>query len=105
VDFIQREAVHAFIDEVREWEEKQHLLMGGNRSLNEALNQALKLEEVKAVDGPPARLQEVKRVPMGMRLPPAKHCRDERPVCWQCRNAGHLSRDCRLRPGKEVIKN
>jgi hypothetical protein len=39
VDFIDREAVLAFADGVREREVKQHL-MGGYRSLNEALNQA-----------------------------------------------------------------
>jgi hypothetical protein len=35
VDFIQREAAHAFVDGVRDREVKQHLLMGGDRSLNE----------------------------------------------------------------------
>jgi hypothetical protein len=38
VKCVQREATHAFIDKVRDWEVKQHLLMGGKRSLNEALN-------------------------------------------------------------------
>jgi hypothetical protein len=44
VDFIQREATHAFINGVRDRELKQHILMGGNKSLNEAL----KLEAVEA---------------------------------------------------------
>jgi hypothetical protein len=36
---------------------KQHLLMGGDRTLNEALNQALKLEAAKAAAWPTARLR------------------------------------------------
>jgi hypothetical protein len=45
---IQTEAAHAFIDGIRDREVKQHLLMGGDRTLNEALNQAVKLEAAKA---------------------------------------------------------
>jgi hypothetical protein len=44
VGFIQTEAAHALIDGVRDWEVKQCLLMGGDRTLNEARNQTLKLE-------------------------------------------------------------
>jgi hypothetical protein len=35
---IQTEAAHAFINGKRDREVKQHLLMGGDRTLNEALN-------------------------------------------------------------------
>jgi hypothetical protein len=49
--FIQRETAHAFIDGVRDREVKQHLLMRRDRNLNEALNQALKLEAAKAQQG------------------------------------------------------
>jgi hypothetical protein len=52
VGFIQSDTAHAFINEVRDREVKQHLLIGGDRALNEALNQALKLEEAKAAAGP-----------------------------------------------------
>jgi hypothetical protein len=38
---IQREAAYAFINELKSWNIK-HLLMGSLRSLNEALNKALK---------------------------------------------------------------
>lgn len=34
---IQMEATNAFIDEIRDQEVKQHLLVGGDRALNEAL--------------------------------------------------------------------
>jgi hypothetical protein len=63
VAFIQTEATHSLIDGLREREVKQHLLMGGDRTLNEALNQALKLEAAQAVAGPPARLRVLNGVP------------------------------------------
>jgi hypothetical protein len=47
VGHIQTEAAHVFSG-IRDREMKQHLLMGGDRTLNEALNQALKLEAAKA---------------------------------------------------------
>jgi hypothetical protein len=56
VDLIQREAAYAPVDRDRDREVKQHLLAGSNRSLNETLNQALKLEAAKAAARPPARL-------------------------------------------------
>lgn len=68
VDFIQREAIHAFIDTVRDQELKQHLLMGSDRSLSEAFSQTLQLDAAKAGAGPPSRLQDVTRVPMGMHM-------------------------------------
>jgi len=56
VAFIQTEAAHSFIDGIRDREVKQHHLMGGDQTLNEAFNQALKLEAAKAAAGPPPRL-------------------------------------------------
>jgi hypothetical protein len=105
VDFIQREAAHEFIDGMRDWEVKQHLLMGGDRSLNEALNQDMKLE-VKAAAGTPARLtmRQVTTVPVETLPPPADSHRDGQLVCWQCGNTGHLA-DCQQRPDKEVTNN
>jgi hypothetical protein len=58
VGYIQTEATHAFVNGVRDPEVKQHLLTGGDWTLNEALNQALKLEAAKVAAGPTARLQE-----------------------------------------------
>jgi hypothetical protein len=48
---------------------------------------------------------QVTRVPVGTLPPSAERRRDGRPTCLQCGNAGRLSRDCRLRPGKEVTDN
>jgi hypothetical protein len=63
VAFIQTEAANSFIDGVRDRELKQDLLMGGDRTLNEALNQALNLEAAKAAAGPKARLRELTAAP------------------------------------------
>jgi hypothetical protein len=41
-DFIQRKAVHAFIDGVKGQEVKQHLVMGHKRLIDVALKQVLK---------------------------------------------------------------
>jgi hypothetical protein len=98
VGFIQTEAAHAFIDGVRDREVKQHLLMGGDDTLNGALNQALKLEAAKVAAGPPPRLREVTRAPSGTTLLPPQCRRDGRLVCWQCGTAGHLRKNCRKRP-------
>jgi hypothetical protein len=54
---MQREAAYAFVDGVRDREMKQNLLIGGEKPLIEALNQALSLEAA----WPPVRLREVMR--------------------------------------------
>lgn len=100
VGYIQTKAAHAFIDGVRDREVKQHLILGGDRSLNEALNQALKLEAAKAAAGQPVRLREVTRAPTGGNESVDTR-REGRPVCWQCGSPGHLRRDCRRRPREE----
>jgi hypothetical protein len=83
---------------------KQHLPMGGDHTLNEALNQALKLEAAKSAAGPPPRLREVTRAPSGTTPPPPQRRRDG-PVCWLCGTAGHRRRDCRQRPHEESDQN
>jgi hypothetical protein len=95
---IQTEAAHAFIDEIRDWEVKQYLLMGGDRTLNDALNRDLSIEAAKAATRPTARLREVTRVPTGRPPTPPERRRNERPVCWECGRRGRLWKDCRQRP-------
>jgi hypothetical protein len=58
VAFIQTEATRTFIEGVQDWEVKQHLWMGGDRTWNEAL----KLDAAKVAARPPARLWELSRV-------------------------------------------
>jgi hypothetical protein len=100
VAFMQTGGAHAFIDGLRDWEVKQHLLMTGDRTLNEALNQALKLEAAKAATGPPERLRDLTTA-TARASQPSDRRRKARPVCWQCETAGHLRRDCTRGPREE----
>jgi ribosomal protein L34E len=101
-DHIQTEAAHAFIDGIRDGEVKQHLLLGGDRTLNEALNQAMKLDAAKAAAWPTSRVREVTRVPTGRPPTPPERRRSEQPVCWWCGQPGHLQKYCRQRPPEEM---
>jgi hypothetical protein len=73
---------------------KQHILMGGDRTLNGALNQALELETAA---WPTPRLREVTRVHTGRPPTPPERRRNERPVFWRCGQPGHFRRYCRDR--------
>jgi hypothetical protein len=57
-DFIQRETVYVFVNTVNDSDIKQHLLMGGERSLNKTVNLALMPEAVKVAVRPPAKVWE-----------------------------------------------
>ena len=57
VAFVQTVAAHYFIDGVQDREVKQHLLMGGDTIINEALNQTQTMEAAKATARPPARMR------------------------------------------------
>jgi hypothetical protein len=62
VNFIQREAAHAFVDGMR-GRDVNHLLIGGDRSFNGDLNQALNRKAAKAAAGPTVMMREVTRAP------------------------------------------
>jgi hypothetical protein len=71
-DFIQREAACAFVDGVKDWNVKQHHLVGGERSCSEAL----KLEAVKVPVRPLAKLWEVRAgAPTRIQSPVTECCR------------------------------
>jgi hypothetical protein len=76
MNFIQRKAPSAFVDGVKGQQLKQHFLTGSNTSLNETLNQALKLEVTMEEAGSPAKLREVATAPMEMQPPSAQHHRN-----------------------------
>jgi hypothetical protein len=58
-DFVQWQAAFMFIDGVKDWEVKQHLLTDSKRLMNKALNQNLEPKATKVALGPPTTLQEV----------------------------------------------
>jgi hypothetical protein len=101
VGLIHTEAAHASIDGVRDRKVKQHLLMGADRTLNEALHQDFKLEAAKAAAGPHTRLREVTRASSVTIPRPPQRRREGRPVYWQCVTVGQLRRDFRQRPEEE----
>jgi hypothetical protein len=77
--FIQTEAAHVFIDGVRDRELKQHLLMGRERNLIEALSRAMKLEAAKEAAGPAAKLLGLTGTTSSSNYP-AEPRREVRPV-------------------------
>jgi hypothetical protein len=80
-----RTSSYMFANRMKGREVKQHLLMDGERFLNKALNEALKIEDVKAPARPPMRLWEVRgRAPMGTWLPLAELHGTGWPKCWKC---------------------
>jgi len=91
VAFIQTETAHSFFDGLRNRELKQRLLMVGDRTLNAALNQALKLGAAKAAAGPQARLGELTGSPARASQPTDRR-QEGRPLSWHCVSAGHLRR-------------
>jgi hypothetical protein len=86
-DFIQKEVACVFIDEINDHDDNQHLIMSTERSLNEAFDQALKLEAVKAAAVSSLRLWEVRAV-ASMRTfsPTTEYCGTESPACWRHRS-------------------
>jgi hypothetical protein len=86
--FIQKEAAYAFFSRIRDKEIRQHLLIGGERSLDKTLNQALRLEATKAAHGKGWRT-------LGITVARIQE--------QQCRRVSHLRRDCRQAyPHKEI---
>lgn len=73
---------------------KRHFLIGSEKSLNEALNQTVKLEAAKAVVRKTAKLPEVRvAAPMRIWSPATERSRIEGPASWQCGDISHLRRD------------
>jgi hypothetical protein len=59
-NFVQRETIHAILDGMRDYCAKQKDFIGGERSLIETLNQALKIEAVKVAVRQPVKPWEVR---------------------------------------------
>jgi hypothetical protein len=59
-EYVQREAAYAFLNRIRDQELKFCLLICGERTLDEAICRALRLEAVKAAATIPASLHMVR---------------------------------------------
>jgi hypothetical protein len=71
-DHICRGVGRAFVDGIRERRIKWLLLLGGKRTVNEAVKQTLELEVVKLAVGSPAKLWETSDRALWRSLPPPK---------------------------------
>jgi len=71
---------------------KQLLLKGGDWTLNEGLNQAMKMKAFKTAAEAPARLQGLTGA-LARASQLSDRRREGQRVCWQCGSAGHLRRD------------
>jgi hypothetical protein len=102
-NFIHREATDLFVNGQKAPEVKQHFVMGRKKSLNEALNQAVKLQVAKAVVRPTAKVPEVRvAAPMRIWSPETERSRTQGPISWQCGDIDHLRRDCQQRHDEEA---
>jgi hypothetical protein len=68
---------------------------GSERVLEQALNQALKLEAAKPAARSPVRLQVVSaRALLGPWVPGNENSGTGQPICWECGGVSHLRKDC-----------
>ena len=100
-DHIQREAAYTFIDGLRDTEIRQHLMLGGEQNLREALAKALRMEAAKGTTAPSPRVRivnedtpEVRRGAAERRTPPPRRRSTREITCWDCGKQGHIRRNC-----------
>jgi hypothetical protein len=90
-DHVRREAGRVFTYGVRDPDIKIQLLLGGEKSVNETLGQALELQAIWVAASP---AQNNTATYGGNRSPPARRREIRRLGCWNCGEAGHLRSDC-----------
>jgi hypothetical protein len=90
-DHVRKEAGRAFTYGVKDPDIKIQLLLGGEKTVNEALGQALELQAVLVAARP---AQNNTATYGGNRSPPARRRETRRLGCWSCGEAGHLRSDC-----------
>jgi hypothetical protein len=74
----------------------QQLIVGGDKMLNEALRQALKLKAVKAAAESPVSKATSGKDWSSQRpvIAGTTHCRSKQPVCCHCQEVGHRKGEC-----------
>jgi hypothetical protein len=93
-DHIRREAGKAFTDGVEDHEIKVALLIGGKKTVNEALRQALELQAVFLA----ARSNTTStKTFWESRSPPTQQRNARQSECWSCGESGHLESTCPYR--------
>jgi hypothetical protein len=89
-DHVRKEAGKAFADGLEDTDIKIQLLLGGEKTVNEALRQALELQAVFLAARPQKTL-------WGKWSPPTRQGNYRQPVCWTCGKSGHLQESCHYR--------
>jgi hypothetical protein len=89
-DHVRKEAGKAFADGVEDPDIKIQLLLGGEKTVNEALRQALELQAVFLAARPRQTL-------WGNRSPLTRQGDHRQTVCWTCGKSGHFQKSCRYR--------
>jgi hypothetical protein len=90
-DHIKREAGKAFTDGVEDPDIKMQLLLGGEKTVKEALRQALELQAVLQAARPHrTRTQTF----WGSRSPPTRRRDAGQSGCWSCGEPGHFGSNC-----------
>jgi hypothetical protein len=89
---MKREAGKAFTDGVEDQDIKISLLIGGEKTVNEALRQALELQAVFLA----ARLHKTSTKTLWRsRSPPTRRRDARKSASWNCREPGHFMDNCR----------
>jgi hypothetical protein len=85
-DYVAREAGKAFAYGIRDADIKIQLLLRGEKTVNEALRQALELQAVLIAARPYENNANTQRK--------YRSFPTQKPRCWNCREPGHFESDC-----------
>jgi hypothetical protein len=97
-EHIRREAGKAFADGVQDPDIKIKLLLGGEKTVNEALRKALELQAVLIAARPP---KTSSRTFWGSRFPPTWRRDARNSTCWSSGDTGHFESNCPYRKKAE----
>jgi hypothetical protein len=97
-DHIRREAGRAYAYGVKDLDIKIQLLLGGEKTVNEALGQALELQAVLVAARPHQNNTNTYR---GNRSLPTRRKDAQQSGCWSCEEAGHFQSNCSYGRKKE----
>jgi hypothetical protein len=86
-DHVRRKAGKAFVHGVADPDVKIQLLVGGEKTVNEALRQALELQAVFLAARPRKTL-------WGNRSPQPRQRDHQQAMCWKCGKPGHFHESC-----------
>jgi hypothetical protein len=90
-DHIRREAGKTFVYRVQDPDIKIQLLLGGEKTVNEALRQALELQAILVATRPH---KNNTKTYCGNRSPPTRRRDAKQSGCWSCREPGHFESNC-----------